>query len=94
MFFLGESRVGFFTRRDVQPFEELNFDYKYERYGQAAQKCFCGTSLCRKGSSPFGDLDTFLIQLKVSLLFELPNTIEQIDLKYIFQTQIWFGGLI
>ena len=32
--FLGENRVGFFTTRDVKRGEELNFDYKYERYGQ------------------------------------------------------------
>jgi len=31
---VGENRVGFFTKRDVEPGEELNFDYKYERYGQ------------------------------------------------------------
>ena len=30
----GENRVGFFTKRDVEAGEELNFDYKYERYGQ------------------------------------------------------------
>lgn len=26
-------RIGFFTLRDVQPFEELTFDYKFQRYG-------------------------------------------------------------
>jgi SET domain-containing protein len=31
---VGENRVGFFTKADVEPGEELNFDYKYERYGQ------------------------------------------------------------
>ena len=33
-FMAGENRVGFFTKRDVEAGEELNFDYKYERYGQ------------------------------------------------------------
>jgi hypothetical protein len=32
----GENRVGFFTKKDVEAGEELNFDYKYERYGQVS----------------------------------------------------------
>ena len=43
----GELRVGFFTTREVQAGEELTFDYKYERYGNIAQKCYCGSSNCR-----------------------------------------------
>ena len=43
----GELRVGFFTKRDVRVGEELSFDYKYERYGNVAQKCYCGSSNCR-----------------------------------------------
>jgi histone-lysine N-methyltransferase SETD2 len=27
--------------------DEITFDYKYERYGQEAQKCFCGAKICR-----------------------------------------------
>merc|ERR1711874_538812 len=43
----GELRVGFFTRRAVAHGEELTFDYKYERYGQHAQKCHCRSYNCR-----------------------------------------------
>jgi hypothetical protein len=34
----GENRVGFFTKNDVEAGEELNFDYKYERYGQVSSE--------------------------------------------------------
>jgi histone-lysine N-methyltransferase SETD2 len=43
----GEVRVGFFSKRIIPRGEEITFDYKYERYGQQAQKCFCGTTSCR-----------------------------------------------
>ena len=43
----GELRVGFFSKRKIYPGEEITFDYKYERYGQQAQKCYCGSSNCR-----------------------------------------------
>jgi histone-lysine N-methyltransferase SETD2 len=43
----GELRVGFFTKREVAVGEELTFDYKYERYGNVAQKCYCGSACCR-----------------------------------------------
>ena len=36
----GENRVGFFTTRDVKRGDELNFDYKYERYGQVSYLYF------------------------------------------------------
>ena len=53
----GELRVGFFTKRGVHEGEELSFDYKYERYGNVAQKCYCGTSRCRGwlGGEPGSD---------------------------------------
>ena len=43
----GELRVGFFSKKAISKGEEITFDYKYERYGQEAQKCFCGSSKCR-----------------------------------------------
>ena len=43
----GELRVGFFTKRRILKGEEVTFDYKYERYGQQAQKCLCGSDGCR-----------------------------------------------
>merc|ERR1712179_822071 len=43
----GEMRVGFFTKTKVFKGEEITFDYKYERYGQEAQKCCCDSENCR-----------------------------------------------
>jgi len=43
----GELRVGFFSKQDIKEGEELNFDYRFERYGSSAQRCFCGTDKCR-----------------------------------------------
>ncbi len=43
----GELRIGFFSKRTIAKGEEITFDYKYERYGQVAQKCYCGAENCR-----------------------------------------------
>ncbi|CAH1249650.1 SETD2 [Branchiostoma lanceolatum] len=43
----GILRVGFFTRRPIYDGEELTFDYKFQRYGKEAQKCYCGAANCR-----------------------------------------------
>ncbi|XP_078700416.1 uncharacterized protein LOC144927102 isoform X2 [Branchiostoma floridae x Branchiostoma belcheri] len=43
----GVLRVGFFTRRPINEGEELTFDYKFQRYGKEAQKCYCGAANCR-----------------------------------------------
>lgn len=43
----GTLRVGFFVRKPIKKGEEITFDYKYEVYGKEAQKCFCGTDICR-----------------------------------------------
>lgn len=43
----GELRIGFFTRRPVQPNEELTFDYQFQTVGKKSQKCYCGSQNCR-----------------------------------------------
>ncbi|XP_054709300.1 histone-lysine N-methyltransferase SETD2-like [Uloborus diversus] len=42
----GELRVGVFAKRHIYAGEELTLDYKFQRYGREAQKCYCGTALC------------------------------------------------
>ena len=53
----GELRVGFFSKKFIAKGDEVTFDYKYERYGQEAQKCFCNTEKCRGwlGGDPEAD---------------------------------------
>ena len=55
----GELRVGFFSKKAIAKGDEVTFDYKYERYGQEAQKCFCNTDKCRGwlGGDPEADKD-------------------------------------
>ena len=55
----GELRVGFFSKKSISKGEEITFDYKYERYGQQAQECFCGSSNCQRwlGGEPGNDDD-------------------------------------
>merc|ERR1712117_326902 len=44
---LGEQRIGFFARRDIDKDEELSFDYNFENFGLKRQKCLCGSKNCR-----------------------------------------------
>lgn len=43
----GDLRIGFFTLKDLQPGDEITFDYQFQRYGRKAQKCYCETPSCR-----------------------------------------------
>ncbi|XP_018019257.1 microtubule-associated protein futsch isoform X2 [Hyalella azteca] len=43
----GDLRIGFFATKFIRPGEEINFDYRMERYGREPQKCYCGTAICR-----------------------------------------------
>ncbi|KAI8907381.1 putative huntingtin interacting protein [Gorgonomyces haynaldii] len=42
-----QVRVGMFAIKDIEKGEELTFDYKFERYGQEAQPCYCGEDNCK-----------------------------------------------
>ncbi|KAI7873100.1 uncharacterized protein EV154DRAFT_431239 [Mucor mucedo] len=42
-----KMRIGIFTSRPIKAGEELTFDYKFERYGAIAQKCYCGEPRCK-----------------------------------------------
>ena len=41
-----QMRIGIFTIKDVPEGAELSFDYKFERYGNEAQPCYCGEPNC------------------------------------------------
>ncbi|XP_045472360.1 probable histone-lysine N-methyltransferase CG1716 [Harmonia axyridis] len=43
----GELRIGFFSTRTILAGEEVTFDYRFERYGKEAQKCYCEAPSCR-----------------------------------------------
>ncbi|XP_056630996.1 probable histone-lysine N-methyltransferase CG1716 isoform X2 [Diorhabda sublineata] len=53
----GELRIGFFSTRTILAGEEITFDYRFQRYGKEAQKCYCGASICRGwlGEQPDSD---------------------------------------
>ncbi|KAI9209813.1 uncharacterized protein BJ171DRAFT_485101 [Polychytrium aggregatum] len=42
-----QVRIGIFTLKDVKAGSELTFDYKFERYGDKAQACFCEEPNCK-----------------------------------------------
>lgn len=39
--------MGLFSTKAIRRGEELTIDYKFQRYGKVAQKCFCETPSCR-----------------------------------------------
>ncbi|XP_060519038.1 variant-silencing SET domain-containing protein [Cylas formicarius] len=43
----GELRIGFFSTRTILAGEEVTFDYRFQRYGREAQKCYCEAAACR-----------------------------------------------
>lgn len=43
----GQLRVGLFAQKPVRAGSELTFDYKFVRFGQVAQQCFCGDPNCK-----------------------------------------------
>ncbi|CCA66479.1 related to SET2-Histone methyltransferase [Serendipita indica DSM 11827] len=42
----GGLRMGIFAKRDILKDEELTFNYNADRYGHAAQPCYCGEPNC------------------------------------------------
>lgn len=42
-----KMRMGIFALKNINPGEEITFDYKFERYGAEPQKCFCGAISCK-----------------------------------------------
>lgn len=44
---LARPKICFFAKKDIQPGEEITFDYKYDVTSKPRLKCFCGTPTCR-----------------------------------------------
>jgi hypothetical protein len=42
----GDTRVGLFTLRDLEPGTELTFNYQLECVGTTKKKCLCGAKNC------------------------------------------------
>ncbi|KAG0191058.1 histone methyltransferase set2 [Apophysomyces sp. BC1034] len=53
-----KMRIGIFTSRAIKAGQELTFDYKFERYGAVAQKCYCGEPNCKGYIGGTVDKDT------------------------------------
>jgi histone-lysine N-methyltransferase SETD2 len=43
----GRLHVGLFAKRPIKADTELTFDYKFVRYGETGQPCFCGEPNCK-----------------------------------------------
>ncbi|XP_055297716.1 uncharacterized protein LOC129566121 [Sitodiplosis mosellana] len=42
----GECRIGIFSKRPIQQFEEISINYQFERFGKDAQACYCESANC------------------------------------------------
>lgn len=51
----GEFRMGLFATKQILMGDELTIDYKFQRYGKVAQKCYCKKPSCR---GTIGSADT------------------------------------
>lgn len=43
----GQMRMGLFAKRDIDKWQEISFDYQFQRFGVKKQRCYCGASNCR-----------------------------------------------
>jgi len=42
----GSTRIGLFAKRNIEPKEELTFDYQFENIDHLKQPCLCGSANC------------------------------------------------
>ncbi|KAI8967227.1 hypothetical protein BDF20DRAFT_840312 [Mycotypha africana] len=71
-------RIGIFTRRPIKAGSELTFDYKFERYGAVAQKCYCEEPNCKGyigGSLKSLDLNTLTVPSAAACTAEKVGTL-------------------
>jgi histone-lysine N-methyltransferase SETD2 len=67
-----KTRMGMFTKRRIPKGQELTFDYRMERYGNKAQPCYCGESMCTgfigggSTASEEFDLEAYMAPKKIS----------------------------
>ncbi|CEP14549.1 hypothetical protein [Parasitella parasitica] len=74
-------RIGIFTRRPIKAGSELTFDYKFERYGAVAQKCYCGEPTCKGfiGGSMKSDAVNMSVTASTDLILDQDDEEEDDD---------------